>query len=347
MLYLILSNFILSTFAIIPFLEIDHWSVRFFDFPRVQFLSLNILLILINLSFFQTETWFLISFTIIVLASLYQVKKIIKYSRIYPVEVKSTKQNIPDQEISILVSNVLMTNTSTHQLIKLIKKHQPDVLLCLETNKYWENALSEITKNYSDQVKIPQENLYGMHLYSKLKLSHLNIRNLVEDDVPSITCQLQLKSGQNIQFYGLHPKPPSPTENEVSTERDAELLMVAKEVKNAKIPSIVCGDLNDVAWSKSTELFKKISGLLDSRIGRGRFSTFNAKYWLLRWPLDHFFHSAHFTLKNIKVLPSINSDHFPILTKLQYQSVAELVHEAPKFEPEDLDEANQTINQVT
>ncbi|QSS96563.1 endonuclease/exonuclease/phosphatase family protein [Psychroflexus sp. ALD_RP9] len=345
--YIIIGNLALSLFAIIPYLKIDHWSIRFFDFPRVQFLSLNIFLLVVNLNFFRYESWFLVSFSMLALASLYQTIKIIKYNRIYPVEVKSTKQNIPEQEISILVSNVLMTNTSSHQLIKLIKKHQPDILICLETNKRWENELADATKAYQYQVKIPQENLYGMHLYSKLKLSNLNVRNLVENEVPSITCQLQLKSGQNIQFYGLHPKPPSPTENEASTERDAELLIVAKEVKNTKIPCIVCGDLNDVAWSKSTELFKKISGLLDSRIGRGRYSTFHAKYWMLRWPLDHFFHSAHFKLKKIKVLPSINSDHFPILTKLQYQSVAELVHEAPKFEPEDLDEANQTIKQVT
>ena len=38
----------------------------------------------------------------------------------------------------------------------------------------------------------------------------------------------------------------------------------------------------------------------------------------MRWPLDHLFHSDHFTLKAIQRLPSIGSDHFPLLTRLTF-----------------------------
>ena len=65
-------------------------------------------------------------------------------------------------------------------------------------------------------------------------------------------------------------------------------------------------------------LFRKLSGLLDPRVGRGMFNTFHANWWFIRWPLDHVFHSKHFTLKELRRLPSIGSDHFPLLTALQY-----------------------------
>ncbi|MEO8010070.1 MAG: endonuclease, partial [Dokdonella sp.] len=49
----------------------------------------------------------------------------------------------------------------------------------------------------------------------------------------------------------------------------------------------------------------------------GMFNTFHVDWWFMRWPLDHVFLSGHFTLKELRRLPSIGSDHFPLLTALQ------------------------------
>jgi endonuclease/exonuclease/phosphatase (EEP) superfamily protein YafD len=108
---------------------------------------------------------------------------------------------------------------------------------------------------------------------------------------------------------------------------------------------IVAGDLNDVAWSYTTRLFQKISGLLDPRIGRGRFSTFHAEYPILRWPLDHVFHSDHFRLVELKVLPAFGSDHFPILAALSFEPEKKKEQKEPEAGPEDQKEAQEKIDE--
>lgn len=113
-------------------------------------------------------------------------------------------------------------------------------------------------------------------------------------------------------FFGVHPPPPSPTEEDNSKERDGDLLSVAKKVRSSNLPVVVIGDFNNVAWAKSSILFKKTSQLIDARIGRGILATFHAKYWFFRVPLDLLFHSADVFIDQLLIYPYVGSDHFPV-----------------------------------
>ena len=85
------------------------------------------------------------------------------------------------------------------------------------------------------------------------------------------------------------------------------------------MPVIVVGDFNDVPWSRTTSLFRKISRLLDPRVGRGFYNTFNAKNILMRWPLDYVFISEEFRVKTFGLTESINSDHFPLYAEFTFE----------------------------
>ena len=114
--------------------------------------------------------------------------------------------------------------------------------------------------------------------------------------------------GHSVHLYALHPRPPHTFQ--ASFDRDAELLVVGREIHANPEPAIVAGDLNDVGWSHTTRLFQRISGLMDPRLGRGLFSTFPATVPFMRWPLDHVFFDPEFRLCRLERLGSIGSDHF-------------------------------------
>lgn len=311
--------------------KFDHWLIRGFDFPRIQ-ISLLMLLVLIFaiIVYSFKEIWHFIVVGFVIAGFVYQAIKIFPYTIFSKKQVLTFKKKDSNGTISILISNVLKPNKNSNKLIELVNKKQPDILLTLETNKRWENELKVLEVEYPYTVKIPKDNFYGMHLYSKLKLEGIKVKYIIEVDIPSIHGYVRLENGKKIKIHCLHPKPPSPTENDTSTNRDAELLLVGKDVKKDLESVLVFGDLNDVAWSRTTQLFQKLSGLMDPRIGRGFYNTFHTGYPLLRWPLDHVFHTNDFTVIELSRLTSIDSDHFPMFIKLNYEPRAEFFQDEPE-----------------
>ncbi len=313
------ATFVVAILTVLPLWRHPHWVVRSMDFPRVQLSILIALLLLAQLmllSWDNTHTVLIIGTTAICL--IWQLCWVLPYTPLWPVEVKAAKRCQDNQSISILTANVLRTNRNAQALIDLVALHQPDVLVTLESDEWWQIQLDTLQSDMPYSVKCPLDNLYGMHVYSRYPLEDSEIKYLVEEGVPSIHTLLRLNQATGIRIHFMHPAPPSPTENTESAERDAELLIVGKSIVDSVNPVIVTGDLNDVAWSATTRLFRKISGLLDPRVGRGMFNTFHAKVPLFRWPLDHLFHSSHFKLCSIQRLPPIGSDHFALLTVLCY-----------------------------
>jgi len=344
---IIIYQILMCLFAFITLLKIDHWVVRLFDFPKVQLLTLSLLGLFFGLFFFSFDSimqW--VGTVMVSLAIIFHCIKIIPYTVFFKKEVIRTVPTDSSICLSLLTSNVLMPNQDYEKLLSRIDTYQPDVLLTLESDIKWEKKLKPIEEKYPYTVKLPQDNLYGMHLYSKLELEDVQIHYFVKEHIPSIEAYLRIDKQHRIKIFALHPKPPSPTEAKTSTNRDAELLLVAKRVKELNEPVLVFGDLNDVAWSKSTLLFRKISGLLDPRIGRGRFSTFHAQHKLLRWPLDHLFHSEDFSLNKIQVLSEIGSDHFPIYAKLELNTKAETQHEGHESSTEEKELADDKIEKA-
>lgn len=212
-------------------------------------------------------------------------------------------------QLTLITANVLQTNTNYEKFINLIKSSNPHIFITMESDEKWDSAMSKAFPDYTHTVKATLDNFYGMHVYSKIPFKSSEIKYLVQKDIPSIHCEINF-ANQNFNLIAIHPAPPSPSENETSKERDAELMLIGKKCRESKDATVVCGDLNDVVWSKTSRLFSKITGYLDPRVGRGLYPSFHANYWLLRFPLDHLFYSEDLHVPVMERLEPFGSDHF-------------------------------------
>jgi endonuclease/exonuclease/phosphatase (EEP) superfamily protein YafD len=241
----------------------------------------------------------------------WQLWQVAPYVPGWPVELARAEYCPRERSITLLNANVLMSNRDFGSITERIEQIDPDVVLLLEPGPEWAGRIAAIYARYPYRVGEPLPNAYGLILLSKLPLEQPRIRYLVQPHVPSVSAGLRLRSGEVVDFYGLHPEPPYPADD--SGERDAELVLVGRELRAAGRAAIVMGDLNDVAWSQSSRLFRRLSGVRDPRVGRGLYPTFPAHLPLLAWPLDHIFVTPHFRLLSIDRLPDIGSDHLPML----------------------------------
>ena len=329
--------------TVLPFVRKGYWWVRVWDFPRLQIAATGIFALLGFLVWPPNHPIGQLVPIALVVAVGYQAYRIYPFTPIAPVQVLPTQNPDPDRRLRLLVANVLAENRNTESLLDVVARTRPDILLALEPDEFWHDRLAVLDHEFPFRLEQPQDNCYGMLLFSRLELRDAEVRFLMDPDVPSFHARVVLRSGDAVHLYAVHPRPPHTFQ--ASFDRDAELLVVGREIHRNPEPAIVAGDLNDVAWSYTTRLFQRISGLMDPRLGRGMFNTFHARNPLMRWPLDHVFFDPEFRLCRMERLGYIGSDHFPILVELSFESEGADEHEARAPMPGDRVEARRLIRE--
>jgi endonuclease/exonuclease/phosphatase (EEP) superfamily protein YafD len=345
---IVILGMALAVATALPLWRRQSWWIRVFDFPRLQIAAglLVVLLAHVGVQGLAASVPAMAFWALLVLCLALQLWRILPFTRLARVQVLQSTMAQPTASLRLLFANVLQPQRRSEKLLELIREADPDVLLALETDRWWQLQFAALDKRYPHRVLLPQDNTYGMLLYSRWPLQDVEVSHLVESDVPSIHCTLLLPRGLHVRLHCLHPRPPAPAEHPDSIPRDAELLMVGKAIKGDARPTVVMGDLNDVAWSHTSNLFRRISGLLDPRHGRGFFNTFHAKHWMLRFPLDHFFHTNDFKLVEFRRLPAFGSDHFPVFIHLSHEPQAQAAQPELQADGADQQEANTKINEA-
>lgn len=333
---------ILAGFTVIPMLPVHHGFIRGWDFPRQQFLLIAIGMIPAVLWAGIAGMWVAVAIMLFVIAS--QFFQIGRYLPIWHLQSKeaSADELEAGSKISLLAANVKKSNRDYDKLLTLARERQPDILMAIEVDDDWCDALADLNDIYPYRACRPLDNGYGMAIFSQLEIDEPSFLERVTEGVPSFKACVKTRKGQTFRLHVIHPEPPVPDHDTIG--RDAEVAHVALDARDDDLPVIVSGDLNDVAWSSNTRHFQQISQLLDPRVGRGFYNTFSATHPIMRWPLDQLFHSQRFRYVNMERMRKIGSDHFPMLFELVLVSEPDAVDTPDDIGRETIREVKEAIN---
>ncbi|MGC1495488.1 MAG: endonuclease/exonuclease/phosphatase family protein [Sulfitobacter sp.] len=299
--------------TVLPLSKIPHGAVRGMAFLREQFFGCAIVFAIVMPLLYPNALGWGVAAALVVSAAINLIY-IFKFTPLWTkqsVDATGALRDQSERHVSVLAINVKQSNRAYDRLIKLVRKHDPDMVLAVEVDNAWVAALKDgLDGVYPHWVEVAKDNSYGMCLMSRLALSQTEVRELITKSVPSIRTAVTLRNGDDFRLYVVHPEPP--VINHDTVGRDSEIAMIGLEAKQDTLPAVVAGDLNDVAWSTTTRRFQRLSGLLDPRVGRGFYNTFSATMPWMRWPLDHLFHAPQFRLLEMARLEKVGSDHFPM-----------------------------------
>ncbi|WP_290556840.1 endonuclease/exonuclease/phosphatase family protein [Aestuariivita sp.] len=304
----ILALVVLVT-TLLPLTNSVTWWVRIWDFPRVHILFAALAVLIGCLSFAVS---FKLPIVVLMCAAIIcQAVKVFPYTPLASTEVDLVAAPASVSPVSMLSVNVLMENTRYGDLANIIKREDPDVLLLMETDQGWSDALGDILDRYSTVKSHVADDHYGLIFATRLDPVSVDLLWPDQDDTPALKAVLRSPDGTEFNFIGLHPRPPVPGND--TAVRDKQIKKAALMTSSSDRPTVCMGDFNDVAWSWTTGRFKRYGGFVEPRVGRGMYASFHAAYPLMRLPIDQIFVTRDVKLVSFDRLENFGSDHFPMV----------------------------------
>ncbi len=291
----------------------DIWWIRFLDFPRMQIAGALALLVLFYMA---VAGWRGIIVTALALTALgVQVWTLWPYQPVAGKMVEQTPRCADDGRLRVLSTNVQRGNQDAGQVIAMIRANDPDIALVMETNERWDADLAPLRDDFSHVMQnIPADTtFFGMHVFSRYPLTDARFDFPFEANTPLFVGDVTHPRG-TVQFIGVHPRPPQ--RGQSTTQRDATILTAAQYARDSGAPTVMAGDYNATPWNDTARLAMRVGGLLDPRQGRGPMVSFDAASTWMKWPLDQILWQGGPGLLDFKVLPSVGSDHYPVMADL-------------------------------
>ncbi len=223
---------------------------------------------------------------------------------------KGTTQNY----FTVMVFNIRSENTRYEKVLDYLKNSKADVFVIQEINERWMEKLEPWAKTMLGRIELPQDDNFGIAIYSRYPLEQTHVDPLTENTTPSLEGQFWF-DGIQVHLLAVHPIPPGGHSNWKLRNRQLDAIAAWSVGQNNN--AVVAGDLNVTPWSPFFDRLLRKGRLLHARKGFGLNPTWPALLPPLWVPLDTVLVQNNLEIVQVERGPALGSDHFPFLVTLQ------------------------------
>lgn len=227
--------------------------------------------------------------------------------------------------LKILYFNAFKYNNRQIELVKYIQQAQPDMVILLEVNSYYIQALNALDFPHH-YIRPDKHQMVLPAIWSKYPLQKTVIKRLKPTSMPFVQTQLKVQS-RSVNLISAHM--PSPFTRRSILERNQQLSDLAQYLSSLSRPVILTGDLNISIWSSFYKVLEQQGKLVNTRKGSGIQTTWPVlnspeqwgwKYYVAPWfriPIDHALVSKDISPRKTQAGPYMGSDHLPLMIELK------------------------------
>ncbi|WP_188620619.1 endonuclease/exonuclease/phosphatase family protein [Flavobacterium suaedae] len=305
-------------------------------FPILSVFTLGLpLLLVFNFLFF---TYWLLQFKrqmllsgIVLLLGITFINKFYKFSETV---LPQDKEDFTLMSYNVRLFNLYrwLPGDALENIKLFVKDNEPDIICFQEYKTSDEAHFNEYKYSFL------KENEYKMAqaIYSKYPIINTGDLKFPNSNNNAIYADIR-KGNDTIRVYSIHMQSIriSPDINETIDEEKSKVIfnrlskafakqqlqaeMIEKHRSACSYPVIICGDLNNSAFSYVYRVIRGDMNDAFEEVGGGFGKSYNYKYYPAR--IDYVFADEQFTVKEFTTFNSfVNSDHFPVITRLSIEA---------------------------
>ena len=318
---------------LLPFL-----APKWFPFLSVLTLFLPFFLV-VNLMFFmywllQFKKYIFVSGLVLLLGITF----INKFYNLKPTMLPKSEKEFTVMSYNVRLFNKFNWNKKANiptKIAEFVSEKNPDILCVQEYSNLEKTQFSNY--KYKHVFKEGKNIIVGNAIFSKYKIIDKGVINFPNSTNNAVYADI-IKDKDTLRIYSMHLQSIKIStdieEEEIQkmnesktkyifrkissafTKQQEQALLLKQHYSNCKYKKIICGDMNNSAFSF---VYRTIKGSMQDAFesnGEGFGKTYNFKYYPAR--IDYIFADKNIQINSFETLNDFyNSDHFPLISRLE------------------------------